>query len=127
MKCVRVGGGVRCGVVALGCVLASPFWGGGMVSGFDWVVGCLSLIPRRCKAAPRGLSVVPLVFSSPRAVWDRCGEGPGVPWGGLCGIGVSQLGGRGRVVPACVGRSRCVRSAVCGPMRGLPCLRGSWV
>ena len=92
------------------------------MSGSGWVNGCSWLVFGRCGAVPRGLLVLPLVFRSPRAVWDRCGEGPGVPWGGLCGIGVSQPGGRGRAVPGYVGPplsgSRGVGSAVYGPGTG---------
>ena len=65
---------------------------------------------------------VPLVFPGPWASSDLCGVRFGVPWGHVCGTGVSQPGGRGRVVPRCVGPplsgSRSVGSAVCGPGAG---------
>ena len=120
---MRVGPGGECVVVWwrwVACWL--PHGGGGIMSGSGEVGGCLWLVPGRCEAVPRGLLVVPLVFVSPWAVWDRCGEGPGVPWGGVCGIGVSQPGACGRVVPGCVGPplsgSRGVGSGVCGRRAG---------
>ena len=120
---VRAGGGgsaVWCGCAGLRA--GFPIGGGGIVSGFGGVGGCSPLVPWRTEAVPRGLLVVPLVFSSPRAVWDRCGEGPGVPWGGVCRIGVSQPGRPGCVVTGCVdpplSAPRGVGSAVCGPCAG---------
>ena len=91
--------GVRCGMVVLGSVVAFPLGGGGTVfrSG---AAGCRPwLVLWRCGAAPRGLLVVLLACFSTWAVRGRCGVGPGVPWGGVCGTGVSQPGGCVRGVP----------------------------
>ena len=92
------GRGVRCGMVVLCCVVAFPLGGGGTVSRSGGV-GCrLWFVLWWCGAAPRGLLIVLLVCFSTWPVRGRCGVGPGVPWGGVCGTGVSQPGGCGRVV-----------------------------
>ena len=98
------GRGLQSGMVVLGCVVAFPVGGGGTVSRSGGVGGCLWMVLGRCGAAPCGLLVVPLVCFSTWAVRGRCGVGPGVPWGGVCGIGVSQPGGCGRVVLGGVGQ-----------------------
>ena len=116
------GRGVRCGMVVLGCVVAFPVGGGGTVSR-SGVVGSRSwLVLGRCGAARCGLLVVPLVCFSTWAVRGRCGVGLGVPLGWVCGIGVSQQGGCGRVVlggvgPPVSGPSG-AGSAVYGPRAG---------
>ena len=90
-------------MVVLCCVVAFPVGGGGTVSRSGGV-GCRPwLILWRCGAAPRGLLVVLLACFSTWAVRRRCGVGPGVSWGGVCGTGVSQPGGCGRVVLGGVG------------------------
>ena len=92
------GRGVRCGMVVLCCVVVFPLGGGGTVSRSGGV-GCrLWSVLWRCGAALRGLLIVLLVCFSTWPVRGRCGVGPGVPWGGVCGTGVSQPGGCGRVV-----------------------------
>ena len=94
---------VRCGMVVLCCVVAFPVGGGGTVSR-SGRVGCRPwLVLWRCGAAPRGLLVVLLACVSTWAVRGRCGVGPEVPWGGMCGTGVSQPGGCGRVMLRGVG------------------------
>ena len=130
---VRVGGGGECDVVWwrwVVCSLPHLGWGVsflglvGLVAALGWSWGGAGLF---CAV----FLAVPLVFLSPWAMWDRCGEGPGALWGGLCGMGVSQPGGRGRVVPGRVGPrlicSRGLESAVYG--RGADChvcgVRGS--
>ena len=95
--------GVRCGMVVLCCVVAFPLGGGGTVSRSGGL-GCRPwFVLWRCGAAPRGLLIVPLACFSTWPVRGRCGVGPGVPWGGVCGTGVSQPGGCGRVVLGGVG------------------------
>ena len=85
---------MRCGLLALVCVVAFLLAGaGGIVPRSGRVGGCSWLVLGRCGAVLRGPSVVPLVFCSMWAARDRCGEGPGVSWGGVCVIGVSQPGG----------------------------------
>ena len=92
------GRGVRCGMVVLCCVVAFPLGGGGTVSRSGGV-GCrLWFVLWWCGAAPRGLLIVLLVCFSTWPVRGWCGVGPGVPWGGVCGTGVSQPGGCGRVM-----------------------------
>ena len=130
---VRVGGVGECGVVWwrwVVCWLPHSGGGGSIVSGSGRVGGRSWFVLERCGAVPCGLLVVPLVFASPWAVWDRCGKGLGVPCSGVSGIGVSQPGGGGRVVPGCVGPplsgSRGVGSAVYGPGAGCH-VCGVWV
>ena len=98
---VSPGGGGGCGVVWWCCVVWwPPRWGGGggTVSRSGGV-GCRPwFVLWWCGAAPRGLLVVLLACFSTWAVRGRCGVGPGVPWGGMCGTGVSHPGGCGRVV-----------------------------
>ena len=114
------GRGVRCGMVVLGCVVAFLVGGGGRtVSRSGWVGGRSWLVLGRCGAAPCGLSVVPVCKW---VVQGHCGVGPGVPWGGVCGIGVSQPAPCGRVVlegvgPPVSGPSG-AGSAVYGPRAG---------
>ena len=118
------GRGVRCGMAVLGCVVAFPLegGGGGTVSRSGGAGGRSWLVPWRCGAVPCGLSAVILACFSTLAVRGRCGVGPGVPWGGVCGTGVSQPGGRGRVVLGGVGPVLSgpdgAGSAVCGPRAG---------
>ena len=88
------GRGVPCGMVVLGCLLAFPLGGGGgTVSRSGEGGGRSWLVPWRCGAVPCGLSVIFLACFSTWAVRGRCGVGPGVPWGRVCGIGGSQPGG----------------------------------
>ena len=104
VPCPRVGegGAVRYGGVVL-CGLR-PVGGGGTVSRSGGV-GCRPwFVLWRCGAAPRGLLIVLLACFCTWAVRGRCGVGPGVPWGGVCGTGVSQPGGCGRVVLGGVGQ-----------------------
>ena len=101
-------------MVVLGCVVAFPVGGAGKVPRSGGA-GCRPwLVLWRCGAAPRGLLVVFLACFSTWAVLGRCGVGPGVPWGGVCGTGVSQPGGCGRVV----------LQGVCPPLSG-PSVAGS--
>ena len=116
------GRGVRCGMVVLGCVVAFLPGGGGTVSRFGGVAGRSWLVLGRCGVALCGLMVVPLLCFSTWAVRVRCGVGLGVPWGGVCGIGVLQPAGFGRVVlegvgPPVSGPSG-AGSAVYGPRAG---------
>ena len=116
------GRGVRCGMVVLCCVVAFPVGGGGTVSRSGGV-GCRPwFVLWRCGAAPRGLLIVLLACFSTWAVRGRCGVGPGVPWGGVCGTGVSQPGGCGCVVLGGVGPPLSgpsgAGSAVYGPRAG---------
>ena len=113
---------VRCGMVVRGCVVAFPVGGGGTVSRSAGVGGRSWLVLGRCGAAQCGLLVVPLVCFSTWAMRGRCGVGPGVPCGGVCGIGVSQPGVCGRSVlwgvsPPVSGPSG-AGSAVYGPRAG---------
>ena len=103
VPCPRVGegGAVRYGGVVLCGGL--PVGGRGTVSRSGGV-GCRPwFVLWRCGAAPRGLLIVLLACFSTWAVRGRCGVGPGVPRGGVCGTGVSQPGGCGRVVLGGVG------------------------
>ena len=118
------GGGGGCSVVWWCCVVwwLSRCGGGGTVSRTGGV-GCHPwLVLCRCGAAPRGLLVVLLACFSTLAVRGRCGVGPGVPWGGVCGTGVSQPGGCGVVVLGGVGPPLSgpsgAGSAVYGPRAG---------
>ena len=116
------GRGVGCGMLVLGCVMVFPLRGGGTVSRSGGAGGRSWLLLGRCGAAVCGLLVVPLVCFSTWAVRGRRGAGPGVSWGGLCGIGVSQTGGCGCVVlggvrPPVSGPSG-AGSAVHGPRAG---------
>ena len=92
-------------------------WRGGIVPGSAGLGGCWSLVIRWCGAVPRGLLVFPLVFPGRKAVLDLCSVGPGFPWDGVRGMGMSQPGGRGGVVPWCAGPPfnghRGARSAAC--------------
>ena len=138
---VLVGCGVSCPRVGLG----DAVWhggaglrgglpgggGGGTVSRSGGVGGPWWLVLGRCRAAPCGLLVVPLVCFRRWAVRGRCGVGPGVPWGGLCGIssvatrgvwsrGAFGCGPNGEWAQWC--RERCVWAT-----RGLPRLWGPLV
>ena len=109
-------------MVVLGCVVTFPVGGGGTVSRSSGVGGCLWLVLGRCGATLCGLLVVPLVCFSTWAVRGRCNVGPGVSWGGVRRIGVSQPGGCGCVVlggvrPPVSGPSG-AGSAVYGPRAG---------
>ena len=109
------GGGGGCGVVWWCWVAWWPSqWGGGggTVSRSGWAGCCPWLVLWRRGAAPRGLLLVLLACVSTWAVRGRCGVGPGVPLGGVCGTGVSQPGGCGRVVLWGVGP----------PLWGAPCM-----
>ena len=97
------GRGLRCGMVVLGCVVAFPVGGGGTASRSGGLGGRSLLVLWPCGAVSCGLSVVLLACFSTWAVRERCDVGPGVPWGGVCGTGVSQPGGCGRVVLGGVG------------------------
>ena len=113
---------MRCGMVVLGRVVAFLVGWGGTVSRSGGLGGRLWLVLWRCRAGPCGLSVILLVCFSTWAVRGRCGVGPGVPWGGVCGTGVSQPGECGRVVlggvgPALSGPSG-AGSAVYWPLAG---------
>ena len=117
-------GGRGCGVVWW-CWVAwwpSRGGGGGNVSRSRRVGGRSWLVLWRCRAAPCGVSVVLLACFSTWAKRGRCGLGPGVPSGGVCGTGVSQPVGCGRVVLGGVGLplsgTSCAGSAVYGPRAG---------
>ena len=117
----RLGRGVRCGMVVLDHVVALLV-GGGTVSRFGGVGGRSWLALGQCGAVSCGLSVVLLVCFNTWAVRGRCGAGPGVLWGRVCGTGVSQPGGCDRVVlegvgPPLNGPSG-AGSAVYGPRAG---------
>ena len=108
---VRYGGVVLCGGLPVG-------GGGGTVSRSGGV-GCRPwFVLWRCGAAPRGLLIVLLACFSTWAVRGLCGVGPGVPWGGVCGTGVSQPGGCGHVVLGGVG------PPLSGPSGAGYCVRG---
>ena len=99
-------GGGGCGVVWWCCVVWWPsrWGGGGGTVSRSGGVGCRPwFVLSRCGAAPRSLLIVLLACFSTWAVRGRCGVGPGAPWGGLCGTGVSQPGGCGRVMLGGVG------------------------
>ena len=122
VPCPRLGEG---GAVWYGGVVLCgglPGGGGGTVSRSGGV-GCRPcFVLWLCGAAPRGLLIVLLACFSTWAVRGRCGVGPGVPWGGVCGTGVSQPGGCGRVVLGGVGPPLSgpsgAGSAVYGPRAG---------
>ena len=120
-------------MVVLCCVVAFPVGGGRGTVYRSGGVGCRPwFVIWQGGAAPRGLLIVLLACFSTWAVRGRCGVGPGVPWGGVCGTGVSQPGGCGRVVlggvgPLLSGPSG-AGSALYGPRAGY-CVCGvrSWV
>ena len=119
--------------VLVGCGVPCPRVGGGGALWYGGVVLCGGLPGGGGGTVSRSGGVVcrpwfvPLACFSTWAVWGRCGVGPGVPWGGVCWTGVSQPGGRGRVVlggvrPPLSGPSG-AGSAVYGPGAGY-CVSG---
>ena len=117
---VPPGGGGGCGAVWWCCAVWWPsLWGGGGTVSRSGGVGVRPwFVLWRCGAAPRGLLIVLLACFSTWAVRGRCGVGPGVPWGGVCGTGVSQPEGCGRVVLGGVG------PPLSGPSGAGYCVRG---
>ena len=86
-----------------GCGVAWWYWAAWWPSRWGGGGACPGLVVGRCGAALCGLLVVLLVCFGTSAVWVRCGVGLGVPWGGVCGIGLSQPGACGLVVLGVVG------------------------
>ena len=91
---VRVGGGEGSAVWCCGAwsCLGFPF-GGNIVSGSGEVGGCSWLVLGRCRAVPRRLLVVSLVFPSLWALWDLCSKGLRLSWGAVCGLQCRSKGG----------------------------------
>ena len=86
-----------------GACVHFPLGGGGAYRAWGCWGGWLLFF---CRGAVRGFllrspGVPPGVSLVLWAVWDPCGLGLGGSRGGARGIGVSQPGGLGRVVPGC--------------------------
>ena len=100
----------------------SPGGGGAPCPGLVGTVVARGLSSGGVGQPLRGLLIVLMACFSTWAVRGRCGVGPGVPWGGVCGTGVSQPGGCGRVVLGGVGPPLSgpsgAGSAVYGPRAG---------